>query len=572
MPFGASSNAKTILPSGGGQTGDLFRSLDWSKRPMGAIEDWPDSLKTSLRLIFHSKQAMSIFWGAENVQFYNDGYIPILGPRHPCMGKTAKESWPEVLVPIIETVRKGETISNEEHLISGMENEKLCDKYWNYAYSPIFNDDGKVDGVLAVYNEVTAQATAKKALVQSELLLRQALEDLEAYNSELQHAKNEAERANELKSFFLANMSHEIRTPLGAILGFADILRSSDLKEEERTNYIDIICRNGHALTKIIDDILDLSKIEAGKLDLEIMPICLLDLTRDVMAMFSDRANCKGIQLSFDEKTLPPFKIDSDPVRIRQVLVNLIGNAIKFTSKGSVEVKTSYEEKPDGTLKLIYRIIDTGIGMSPENAVGLFEPFTQADSRSSRKFGGTGLGLALSRKLSLALGGDIFIEACEENKGCIFKFIIQTRKSLNTDPHVERSHALENNNQELSGLKVLVVDDSPDNRALIEIYLKREGAEVSQAVDGASGIAMALEQNFDVVLMDIQMPGIDGYQALGELRYKNYTKPILALTAHAMKEERDRVFNAGFNDHLTKPVNVQELKRSILANVRKMMQ
>ena len=384
---------------------------------------------------------------------------------------------------------------------------------------------------------------------------------------ELEEAKQEADRANNLKSAFLANMSHEIRTPLGAILGFADILRTSKVSKGERTKYIDVISRNGHALTKIIDDILDLSKIEAGKLDLEITPVCLTDLTREVILMFSDRAAKKGIDLKFDSKNLPNFRIDSDPIRIRQVLVNLLGNAIKFTGQGGIEVRGEYSSLSEDQFRIVFRVIDTGIGMSSTNASRLFTPFTQIDNGSSRQFGGTGLGLALSKRLGKALGGDVSIESSEENKGSTFKFEIIAKRSssFNVENSLSSAHAGDIE-RDLKGLQVLVVDDSPDNRSLIELYLKRKGAKVAQADDGEDGVTKALAGNFDVVLMDIQMPGMDGYEALSKLRYQGFTSPVIALTAHAMKEERMRSLMSGFSDHVTKPVNLRELTNVIVVH------
>ena len=378
--------------------------------------------------------------------------------------------------------------------------------------------------------------------------------------------REEAINASSLKSAFLANMSHEIRTPLAAILGFADILKNSDSNGEERTQYLDIITRNGHALTKIIDDILDLSKIEAGKLEIEKMPLCLSDLTRDVVAMFADRAKGKGVDLLFDSSHFPNFKIDSDSIRIRQILINLIGNAIKFTSQGSVLVKGSYAELEKGQIGLKIQVVDTGIGLSQEHIDRLFVPFTQADNKNSRRYGGTGLGLALSRKLGIALDGDVRIERSDEGTGSTFVFEFVTRKSKN----IESKKTLSSNGSSaqpemrLDGKKILVVDDSPDNRELMNIYLKREGAKIDSAGDGESAVKMALKNDYDVVLMDIQMPGLDGYQALAQLRSMKFKKPVLALTAHAMKEEKTRALAAGFSDHISKPVNYSELVEAIL--------
>ncbi|MGZ3725683.1 MAG: response regulator [Pseudobdellovibrio sp.] len=533
MPFEPVSNADSILSVVGGQIYSFF---------------------------MQAPAPMVILTGEEyRFLLANPLYEKYVGRQ--VVGKTLAEAFsPEEInyyLPIMDRVyRTGEPYVGRNLPLNLLDENGLSKPTWiDISYSPFRDHGGKVTGLLVFIQDVTEAHNAKV--------------NMEAYNFELKQAKAEAERMNKMKSAFLANMSHEIRTPLGAILGFADILRSPDLSDDERANYIEVISRNGHALTKIIDDILDLSKIEAGKLELDVAPVCLFDLTRDVVSMFGELANAKGISLIFDKKQLPPFKIDSDAVRIRQVLVNLIGNAIKFTSKGSVEIKMDYEDQLDGFIGLNYRIIDTGIGMSREIAEGLFQPFTQADSFNSRKFGGTGLGLALSRKLSQALGGDIVIETCEENNGCTFKFTFRARKNLQTQYYAPAARAPQASAKPLAGCKILVVDDSFDNRALLEIYLKRAGAEVTLASDGMAGVREALENNFDIVLMDIQMPGIDGYEALSMLSEHHYTKPVLALTAHAMKEERERALKAGFNDHVAKPVDLQLLQNSILAHTLK---
>ncbi len=388
---------------------------------------------------------------------------------------------------------------------------------------------------------------------------------------ELLAAKASAENANATKSAFLANMSHEIRTPLGAILGFTDVLRTSVVSKEEHDHYLEIITKNGQALVKIIDDILDLSKIEAGKLSIEHTPVCLSEVTQDILAMFSDRAAGKGIQLKFDAAGFPKFKISSDAVRIRQVLVNLIGNGIKFTSEGSVTVHCGFKEMENDNAKISLFVTDTGIGMTDEQATMLFKPFTQGDEKSSRRYGGTGLGLALSRKLGHALGGNVSLKNYKAGEGCTFKFEIVAKKcgSWETTIGPASPDYGQSKKGRLQGVKVLVVDDSPDNRTLIDVFLQREGASIDQAASGEQGVQMALKDIYDTVLMDIQMPGIDGYEALARLRRENFRKPIIALTAHAMKEERNRVLASGFSDHIPKPVNHEQLVESILSHIRR---
>lgn len=421
-------------------------------------------------------------------------------------------------------------------------------------------------------NQTNVVVEHKWAQLEAETLLKIAEEresQLREATKLAEIAKTEAIQANELKSSFLANMSHEIRTPLGAILGFADVLKSPSLNPDQRNEYLDIIARSGRSLNKIIDDILDLSKIEAGKLEIEALPLSVAAVCREVMAMFSDHAHSKGIDLIFDGSQLPQFSVHSDPIRIRQVLVNLIGNAMKFTSHGSITVRGSYTRVSGDMLRVTLTVSDTGMGISKVVSDSLFKPFTQGDNTSTRKFGGTGLGLALSKKLGNALGGDVALTRCEEGKGCTFTFDFLAPGVSDASGIIQESRSPDTNDKlRLRGFKVLVADDSPDNRLLMNVILKRQGAEVHFAVDGEEAVEKVLNEEYDVILMDIQMPKLDGYGALAKLRQGGYRNPIFALTAHAMKEERNRALDSGFVDHVTKPVNAKELTDSILRHTR----
>ncbi|MNK92412.1 Autoinducer 2 sensor kinase/phosphatase LuxQ [compost metagenome] len=384
----------------------------------------------------------------------------------------------------------------------------------------------------------------------------------------LQSAKDAAESANLAKSAFLANMSHEIRTPLGVILGFSEIIGTQDLEPSEREKYLDIISRNGDSLTRIIDDILDLSKIEAGKFEVEKSPVKLKDLTEEVLAMFHDQASKKNIKLSSVTSKITDLVVLSDAVRIRQVLLNLIGNAIKFTSKGSVKVSCRAEQLSHTRKNIIFHIEDTGIGMTQDQGYRLFQPFTQADATSTRRFGGTGLGLALSRNLAHALGGDVRIVHCEPQQGCTFEFSFQADDANKLAATTQDANSSTSAQCPFAGFKVLAVDDSPDNRELIKTLLKSSGLEITEAESGEKALNQASTQHFDLILMDIQMPGLDGYSTLLELRKRGFQGPVIALTAHAMKEDKDRALAAGFDDHLTKPINSKLLMQTIQSHLK----
>ncbi len=394
------------------------------------------------------------------------------------------------------------------------------------------------------------------------------IDDQKQTAAELIIAKAEAERSNHTKSAFLANMSHEIRTPLGAIVGFADLLRDRELPQQERTQYLDTISRNGKALTRIIDDILDLAKVESGKLETEKIEFSFLEIIDDVMDVFRERTLAKKIHLrtSFEEGVAS--RIVSDPTRLRQILLNIVGNAVKFTDNGGVNLLIKSKKVAEGRIQIEVHVKDTGVGMNQEQQDRLFQPFMQADNSTTRKFGGTGLGLALSKRLANALGGDIQITDCQFGKGCTFvvTFLAGLPDEKNSRAFSSGGAARVAPSQEfpsLEGVKILVADDSPDNLVLVELMLSRQGATIVTADNGREAFKIGMSDSFDIVLMDIQMPGMDGYEATKALREAGFKKPVIALTAHAMAEERARSKAAGCNAHLTKPLNQLELITTI---------
>jgi PAS domain S-box-containing protein len=388
----------------------------------------------------------------------------------------------------------------------------------------------------------------------------------------LREAKEAAEAASLAKSSFLASMSHEIRTPLGSILGFTELLMAPGLDAAERMSHLLTIRRNGKQLARLIDDILDLSKVEAGKLDIERVEVGLAELIGDIETTLRPTAETKGIVFDIDLRSPIPRCVRSDPTRLRQILVNLLGNAVKFTSRGRVNMAVHWQatdKAPLGTLT--FDVVDTGVGMSEAQIDRLFQPFIQGDSTTTRKFGGTGLGLVLARRLARALGGDVQLVRSLPGRGTHFCITVAAeaigpamveRLPGRNDPYgmgpgVERSYG------RLSGVRVLLVDDAPDNRLLIQRFLTLEGASVDVADNGRTGIEHASRDDFDIVLMDIQMPEMDGYEATQYLRAHGYRPPIVALTAHAMKEEAERCLKAGFTAHLTKPVDRMALYDNI---------
>lgn len=404
-----------------------------------------------------------------------------------------------------------------------------------------------------------------KTLMEKTSALQQKLREIETLHEA-------AEAANRAKSRFLANMSHEIRTPLGAVLGFAELLRSPNQSPEDRQNCVTAIARNGKVLLKIIDDVLDLAKIEAERVEAEHIKVNLMDLLYDIRVVHSYKASEKGIQLEMSSPTQLPRFILSDPLRLKQILNNMIGNAIKFTEKGKVTLTVSLEgQAPHQRLK--FSVKDTGCGLSASEASRLFQPFMQADSSTSRRYGGTGLGLVISKQLAKLLGGDVILKETKPGAGSTFVLTIDPGP-LSADVLVEGSTLLSGQSGDnrsgpgegrvrLDGVKILLADDASDNRQLISRLLKMAGATVDTAVDGGEAVEKALGNHFDVILMDIQMPGTDGYEATHRLRGQGYKRPIIALTAHAMKEELERCLKAGCDHHLSKPIEYQNLLHSI---------
>ena len=375
---------------------------------------------------------------------------------------------------------------------------------------------------------------------------------------ELKKSKESAEQANRAKSEFLANMSHEIRIFLTAILGYSDMLRDEDQSAEDINHEIDSIIRSGAHLQRIINDILDLSKIEAGQLVIEELRLEPAKILLDMESILGSKAREKGLAFNVAYDFPFPREIISDPTRLKQILFNLCGNAIKFTTQGSIDVRLGYMEE---TRQIKFTIQDSGIGMSHEELKRLFKPFSQADTSTTRMYGGTGLGLCISQQLAQRLNGSIEVSS-EKNKGSLFVVKLGIGRIDNTDfvrsaSEIESAVTEETFTIVPNSLRghVLIVEDSPDNQDLISRYIFKAGATVEIVDNGLLAVKRAFTKDFDLILMDIQMPVMDGLQATKKLRDAGYTKPIVSITANALKEDRDKCLAAGADDYLTKPIN-----------------
>jgi PAS domain S-box-containing protein len=416
--------------------------------------------------------------------------------------------------------------------------------------TPVPDESGDINHFIAIQQDVTAR--------------KQTEADLEA-------ARQAAEAASRVKSEFLANMSHEIRTPMTAILGFTETLLDTGRTRSDQAKAVETIRSNGEHLLSIINDILDLSKIEAGKMPIEQVACSLPQLLSDVKSLMQPRAAAKGLYLDVDCSESLPEEVLTDPTRLRQILINLIGNAVKFTDSGGVRLVARFvgEERP----AMRFDVIDTGIGISPHQAEAIFLPFAQGDTSTARQFGGTGLGLTLSKQFAELLGGDLVLADSQPGVGSRFQFSVAARLPDNVKmidnlrvavcQEEAKPPAAETAPIRLS-CRVLLAEDGADNQRIISYFLQKAGAEVLVAEHGRLAVDAALAaagegRPFDVILMDMQMPVMSGYEAAALLREENYPHPIIAVTAHAMTDDRRKCLEMGCDDYLSKPIRREEL-------------
>ena len=389
------------------------------------------------------------------------------------------------------------------------------------------------------------------------------------FAAELSQARAAAAEAARAKGAFLANISHEIRTPLNAILGFTEILadNGATISDEDRMQFTATLRRNGRLLAQVIEDILDLSLVEAGKLETQRLDLSLPQLITDVMTLLGRQAQDSGIQLCAQIEGAIPERIISDPVRLRQILTHVVGNSIKFTKHGTVTLTLKHLKHTQADDQIAFMVQDSGCGIAAADQAELFQAFSQADTSTTRRVGGAGLGLALSRRLAHLLGGDVTLQSSELHQGSTFVITIPVgphsgapfiRDLADTGQPTPRVNNCDPRFR-LKGLRILLAEDAIDNQMLIRSILAANGATVDIASNGLEVLSKAWTNDYDIILMDLQMPRLDGYDATASLRRQGYRKPIIALTAQAMKEDRERALKAGVNDHLTKPVSQNQL-------------
>lgn len=414
-------------------------------------------------------------------------------------------------------------------------------KWWLISGAPVFDSEGIFKGSIGIHLDITAQKELEE---------------------ELRHAKAEAEHSTQAKDIFLTNMSHEIRTPMNGILGISGLLAKTTLNEQQRF-YLDNIKHAAKNLLVILNDLLDLSKIESGKVIMEYIAFSLKELVLNTSQVLKYRAEEKSltIKVDYDENIAPA--LFGDPYRINQILMNLLGNAIKFTEQGSICISCIIVEDFPGRQQIRFAVTDTGIGMGPEFLEHLFDKFSQEDESVTRKFGGTGLGMSISRQLVEMMGGQIEVQS-EKNKGTSFSFSLSFAKGKEQDLVKKEKMLL--SNKVLSGKRLLLVEDNEMNRLLAVTLLEQYGASVTEAGNGDEAIYLigAAESKFDLILMDVQMPGKDGLETSRIIRDSlDPNIPIIALTANAFKQEQERCLEAGMNDFISKPFEEESLIRLV---------
>ena len=481
-------------------------------------------------------------------------YKAVFGRDCPCLECTVRE-----------TLRTGSIQQGEQALPDGTT--------WLICSNPIQEENGQVSGVIRTALDITERKQMEERLARSAAELRQA-------NEALRESTARAEAANRAKSAFLANMSHEIRTPMTAIMGFADLLTDeADLGEVR--DAVKTMKRNSDHLLGLISDILDLANLEAGNLPLQRAACSPVETVRDVLRAMQVRAEAKRLAMACHYRHPMPIAFRTDPARLRQILVNLVGNAIKFTDAGGIRVMV-WVDSSGSESQMCFDVIDTGIGIPSNYIHDIFEPFFQGDESTIRQYGGSGLGLSIARRLARAMGGDIHVRS-RPGEGSTFTLALPSG-NLQDVPLLNESPAqlVDSDDKRIAASKttrvegrVLLVEDGLDNQRLIRLILQKAGAKVAVAMNGREALEQAwpeLQQDhsagdasepFDLILMDMQMPVMDGYEATRELRRRGYTGPILALTAHAMTHDRQKCLDAGCDEFIAKPIDRDQFLSTI---------
>ncbi len=536
----------------------LFIALIW--HTAGLLGDFERSLRRLAAIVESSHDAVISEDLEGRILSWNLGAESLFGYRadeilgQPISLLVPAEN-PDEVPQLIARIIRGEQVNHYETVRIAKDGRRLD---ISLTLSPIYDEQDRVVGVSKIARDITDQKRGE---------------------AELARAKLAAEDSNRTKSEFLANMSHEIRTPMMAIVGYTDLLADANQTHGQRLERVNVIRRNADHLLTLINDILDLSKIEAGEMVTERVRCSPCQVLSDVVSLMRVKAEQKSLALKTHVDGVIPETIQTDPTRLRQVLLNLVSNAIKFTDSGQVRITSRLiESRPGEGSMLEFRVSDSGIGLTDEQMGRLFRPFTQADSSTTRRFGGTGLGLAISQRLAHMLGGRIEVHS-RPGQGSTFTLTIATGPLDGVKRLHDCSEAVLTpepadypmRRVELSG-RILLVEDGADNRALLALYLRMAGTTVSEAENGQVACDLVDDgrkrgESFDLIIIDMQMPVLDGYSATRSLRAGGFEGPIIALTAHAMPEDRKKCLDAGCTDYLSKPVSRDLLLCTVAAHL-----
>jgi len=547
---------KLVRVDVGGEIGVLASSFNAMLERLadreGSLKKTMDELRKLHNAVEHSSAVVVITDRKGSIEYVNPKFVEVTGyERSEISGKTPRilksgEMEQDIYDKLWTTITSGEEWQGIFH-----NKKKNGELYWAAAsISPLKDTAGAITHFVGVQEDITA---------------------IKLFEQELKDAKETAETANQAKSDFLAGMSHEIRTPMNAIIGMADLLLESSLDGEQR-KYVTTLRNAGENLLNIINDILDISKIEAGYLELHETPFDVRALIDAVCDTIGIRIREKGITLDCKIGPDIPRRLTGDAGRLRQVLLNLVGNAVKFTEEGVITITVEQDGMDDGKTVLKFSISDTGIGIPADKIARIFEKFTQADSSTTRKYGGTGLGLTISRRLVELMRGKIWVSSTV-GSGSTFCFTASLASAADdTEATTPSENSVSPGAPEVPceprPLSILLVDDSEDNRLLVQSFLKKTSFKIDSAQNGRIAVEMFMGSVYDIVLMDIQMPVMDGYEATRQIRQRERSDgrratPILALTAYALEEEMRKSYEAGCTGHLTKPVSKSALIEAI---------
>lgn len=569
------SIVKTIQVRGKVIVNDAGQAIKMS----GTAQDVSDQIhKEELeKLVLATTQSYNsviIFDRDQKVEWVNEGFTKFTGytlndfknkPIDIIRGKDSKTaSQQQHIVNSLLTIKKPFTYENVNYTKEG-------EKYWVLTtITPILGKDGEVERFITIESDISLRKKMEEDLLEANKVTELSLAKVNKTLDELTIAKKELEASMKVKGQFMANMSHEIRTPMNAVIGFTDLLLKTPLNQEQK-QYIEAVKISGKNLLTIINDILDFSKIESGKLVLEKIKFNLSSAVSTVSELMQPKSVEKNIHLSTKIDPKIPDNLIGDPTRLNQILLNLLGNAIKFTNQGEINISVDLQSDANDMVELKFSIKDTGIGIPKEKLPTLFREFNQVSNETTRKYGGTGLGLAIVKQLVELQEGTVAVES-EVNKGSTFSFILKFKKDLSSKvENKETDELYEVGN--LEGIHVLLVEDNVLNQILAKKVLTDWKMEVEIAENGLIGIEKLKKTDFDIILMDIQMPEMDGYEATIAIRKtlpqpKNNT-PIIAMTAHALSGEAEKCANVGMNDYISKPFEQKVLYSKIYSALKK---